>query len=955
MRITVHQAICGEKDKGFALLKTTMTDLAQASKIAFKADLQETIPAGIVLQPVIRGFLFGEHFLFIKTFPDPSPDVRNGRVFSHCLIVSKDDLKHLTDLSHLSTFFLTKVDKEVTFSAIELDATIKGKPLPENLKERFNKAIRGYIGFQENGRTIIWVNQESFEPALFRFWQLLQLSEKFELNFGINFNPSEVPKNKINFLTTASSSESKFSNSGFCVIGTTDRVELTEFSEQYLAGDPGATDRLQAFREAIGARVVTLQEIGTMAKGIPTLENLETTRDFKLVNTLSHIVAAFSPDSKNGKAFKDSLIKKVCDLSASATTTEVSILKNFKTASFANSEDALSTALKKWVSSNVLNQTVNKREDFAPFIISVITEHSTKQNWWNKSISGSIKAFLLQATNEMASLVWQWVVKDPHILETLTKYIERSDTCEEHFIVSLPKVIPQAALDLIKRFAIKLEWLRLFAHLLRRGKSLEKSIIELEGIDGGKSKAAAYEIVLEGTQPADIIDLTIQHPTAHLIAVGGGLCNKSPYLLSQMDVTNPVWQDMWIAAIRHGNKFTDGVSNPQKIVHEIFDQLINGKTVRPFLVEKVAGSEFNSILKYAQRQKLWDKLPAQASSKIITGTITEVYQSVNGKGLPANVNDIKAVLLRGNNLDLVLKELSPSVSIWLFKSLRELTESKFIDLLNMKVQSFSSADCKEIGLLINERKSESVFNLINSRLVQRNSNFNITIDLTADTFSKHLPLDFFGLLGSHAPRKNHNPERKTKVVFLSANPVATDRLRVDKELHEIENALQASSHRDKFDLISKGAVKYDTFSQALLENVPEIVHFSGHANRNGIVLEDKDGEAHVVPNEALDRLFSQFKGKIKTVILNACYSESQALTISKYDIYVVGMNDQINDQVALNFSLAFYFAVWAGHDSKVAFNTAIASLLANNRSSAGIPVLWYKGKQVVNAKGKKDK
>jgi hypothetical protein len=40
-----------------------------------------------------------------------------------------------------------------------------------------------------------------------------------------------------------------------------------------------------------------------------------------------------------------------------------------------------------------------------------------------------------------------------------------------------------------------------------------------------------------------------------------------------------------------------------------------------------------------------------------------------------------------------------------------------------------------------------------------------------------------------------------KVLFLSSNPVGTDRLRLDKEVREITQGLKRSNQRSRFDLI----------------------------------------------------------------------------------------------------------------------------------------------------------
>jgi hypothetical protein len=71
-----------------------------------------------------------------------------------------------------------------------------------------------------------------------------------------------------------------------------------------------------------------------------------------------------------------------------------------------------------------------------------------------------------------------------------------------------------------------------------------------------------------------------------------------------------------------------------------------------------------------------------------------------------------------------------------------------------------------------------------------------------------------------------NNKQKT-VLILAANPKSTLRLRLDEEVREIENGLQAAKHREQFKLVHKWAVRSRDFYRAILEHQPQIVHFWG--------------------------------------------------------------------------------------------------------------------------------
>ena len=71
------------------------------------------------------------------------------------------------------------------------------------------------------------------------------------------------------------------------------------------------------------------------------------------------------------------------------------------------------------------------------------------------------------------------------------------------------------------------------------------------------------------------------------------------------------------------------------------------------------------------------------------------------------------------------------------------------------------------------------------------------------------------------------------LLILAANPKGTERLRLDEEVKKIEQGLERSKRRDQFKLVVKWAVTDDDLRRAMLDNEPEIVHFSGHGSGVG--------------------------------------------------------------------------------------------------------------------------
>ncbi|MBN1815387.1 MAG: SUMF1/EgtB/PvdO family nonheme iron enzyme [Anaerolineae bacterium] len=182
------------------------------------------------------------------------------------------------------------------------------------------------------------------------------------------------------------------------------------------------------------------------------------------------------------------------------------------------------------------------------------------------------------------------------------------------------------------------------------------------------------------------------------------------------------------------------------------------------------------------------------------------------------------------------------------------------------------------------------------------------------------------------------------ILFLVADPTDASRLRLGQELREIQEKLQLAKWRDKFKLEQRMSVRPVDISQALLDTQPQIVHFSGHGAPTGaLYVEDQVGKKHPIQPEALAALFEQFTGQVSCVVLNACYSETQASAIAEHIEYVIGMNEAIGDKAAIAFSIGFYQALGAGCTIERAYKLGCAQIGLQNIPEHLTPVLIRKG------------
>jgi hypothetical protein len=177
------------------------------------------------------------------------------------------------------------------------------------------------------------------------------------------------------------------------------------------------------------------------------------------------------------------------------------------------------------------------------------------------------------------------------------------------------------------------------------------------------------------------------------------------------------------------------------------------------------------------------------------------------------------------------------------------------------------------------------------------------------------------------------------ILIVAANPSDTARLRLSEEVSKIQAGLNLSDGRDRFTVVSQGAVRPDDLRRALLRHKPNLVHFSGHGTGDrGLIFEDDAGKAKWVSGDALARLFSLCPS-VECVLLNACYSQAQANSIGQHIDYVVGMNDALGDRAAIEFAVGFYDALGYGRSVPEAYEFGLSAIALEGIDEMATPIL----------------
>lgn len=172
-------------------------------------------------------------------------------------------------------------------------------------------------------------------------------------------------------------------------------------------------------------------------------------------------------------------------------------------------------------------------------------------------------------------------------------------------------------------------------------------------------------------------------------------------------------------------------------------------------------------------------------------------------------------------------------------------------------------------------------------------------------------------------------------------------LDLEREARALDRALRESGRGSAFELKTAWAVRASELATQLKEFRPHVVHFSGHGEREGIVLFDDDGQGRPVPVKALGKLFELLRGgevdarvDVRLAVLNACWSAEQARELATSVGCAVGMRRPVEDEAAIAFSATFYRRIAEGETIRRAFEFAKNCLELARLPGSDVPQIF---------------
>jgi len=184
---------------------------------------------------------------------------------------------------------------------------------------------------------------------------------------------------------------------------------------------------------------------------------------------------------------------------------------------------------------------------------------------------------------------------------------------------------------------------------------------------------------------------------------------------------------------------------------------------------------------------------------------------------------------------------------------------------------------------------------------------------------------------------------RLKILVLASNPLATKEIDLTREVRQIEARINGVKSREALTIVPYHAVRPSDLQPLLLQERPQVLHFSSHGSMGtGLLLEDDRGNVAPVQKKALVDMIGMFNEHIQLVVLNACDTDLLARALVQHVACAIGMRTSISDAASIVFAASLYGALALGEPVKTAFRLACNALDLERMPEAKIPTLRVK-------------
>ena len=691
--IIIHQAIYGEvlgKTSGHDILASSDEKNELFRRVSGQTDLADRPEGGVLSSPIIRGFFAEDHFLLVKIFPDKSPGLRSGRVFSHALFIPKADLHLVHKLGNLFQYHLSSIQKEAKMPPLEyhsLEAMVPTGAVN-------GREATATIALLKN-EPFVWLGEKGYWEWVARIWPQLPAKVKHMLKIGVAFSPTYAKKEYLNLLQIPNDTKTLWEKHKFRIINSEKTEPLQSTAAHWLLGNAEKAAPFQTLLDDLAPKIDFIETLNQLEGYGRAYHQIDKAPQLNHLLVLANFVSKLSSNEKIGIKGKNKLMSAILRAVPNAPINMFTVLRYQTWKGFPHAIDSATDTVRDWLTDNLF-QGKNAKQNGAVLIQALETD---TKNWWTKAVLEYINNRLKQRQPNDGPIIWQWMKNEPALIVQHASWLPND--AENELIAKIPK-LETATAEAVLQMSEQKGWLMLHAQVAAKCYSAEEAIQAQLRIDTDEDYTKALEALSKSIKGNLFVPVAADQTDTRLYNIAGKLIAGNNTLLKGIEIASEGWQRCWEAAIVQGKEVWSGISNPQQTLFEILDYLLAGNVFSGSLLYAISIGKYNSLKAYPQRSSIWQELPEKARSGFITATLVELIDEISTSKLI--YNKLEAELKNGMQSEAVQRHFISSKTIPLSKKLRlfnilpGLGENHLQQLI--RDYHFTAAEAGEFGRLV---------------------------------------------------------------------------------------------------------------------------------------------------------------------------------------------------------------------------------------------------------------
>jgi hypothetical protein len=701
----IEQAVYGQVGERGHGLRHSSDKSQLAAEIYGRLDLPDGVPGGVQgWSPFVRGFPVADRYVLAKTFLDPTAS-RGGMVLSQAFILSLDDVCGLDSLATLFGLLATAVDEfPIWITTFDLElAGGQDTYAPELVGAANALATQQQL-------PIVSVGVPGFESLVDALWRNLSPQMRRSFAFRLSFGPSDLVEQPLpTIVCTPEQLRARWTK--HVLVKPDDAIPVSAVAEVLCGQRPLAP--LIALASDLGVALTSMKDLGRIERLHALLAGKG---EFDDLVWAVRLVDGLSADPKVGAATKSALLDKLVALLASASVTQMLVMRNLLLAGFANCEQLWAAV------EHAVGKLKFESADDAE--LSDLSEAAVDADLAFAPWRGAATAGLLAAARKDGAPIfkatWRWAETSQPAFAAVLEVLPAESAFERRLADAAPKKLRVAKSDALLAPLLKKRWLVAYGAALAATLSPRDAARQQLRVDKAGGSLDGLKSALSHASPAQLLECAVAEQDPRLVAMAADAAVSDSRVLSGIKGQDITEQQVWSAAIKKKPSLWDAPKKPAQVRDTVLTQLLEGKPVELSLLHVLAQTPLADVSAFPRRTELWLRLP-QHDAYLRATAAGWLEEAVRSGKVAAPETQLERAIVSSAQLESVLERATVALETRLavVGALASFTEDMFITWLGNLLWSSSRlpvATSAQIGALIATRRWERAARYLGDRL-----------------------------------------------------------------------------------------------------------------------------------------------------------------------------------------------------------------------------------------------